>query len=589
MSSVMNDNGGAPHSHTEGREQPGSRRDPLVGRTIAGRFRVLNVIARGGMGKVYRAEQAPLGRVCALKVLSPKYSDEEDPEFQRRFYLEAATAAKLSHPNTVTIYDYGRDGDIYFIAMEYVQGRTLYRVLREEGPQSEAHVAYIVRQVARSLREAHAHGVIHRDMKPANVVITDRGAEGEGVKVLDFGLVKDVTRDDVEDLTQEGMFMGSPKYMSPEQILGHPVSARSDIYALGVVAYELLTGRVPFDAGASVKTLMAHVNDSVPALRLANPDVELSPTMEAIVMRCLEKHPENRFRDMDELLQALSALPPDTARARRITEPPSLPGGQRHDVARSGTYPNAQIAPPLPVPEPPPSFSRPLTPAYLEDDAVATPQRGLVARGSPLTKTPLSGEPPPALVTSEPPSATPAPLALVDVEVQRPRGRGRTVLVAVVGLALVAVVAVAATGGFSGDSAVTQAAPPADAPPTQGEQQPTNPTPAAAPAGAKRVVEITTKPSGAKVVEDGAVVCASTPCKIEWEGEAASRRHELEVSKAGYRSQTVTVNEDATAAAATLAPLARGAVPSRPRPTAKTGAAPAPQPAAPSGYKDSPY
>src|SRR4051812_45560969 len=168
--------------------------DPLIGRVISGRFKIVSVIARGGMGKVYRAEQAPLGRICALKVLSPKYDGDRDPEFHKRFFLEAATAAKLTHANTVTIFDYGQEGDdLYYIAMEYIEGRTLHRVLREEGAMNEARVAHIASQVCRSLREAHALGVVHRDLKPGNILVSDRSDERDLVKVLDFGLVKDVT------------------------------------------------------------------------------------------------------------------------------------------------------------------------------------------------------------------------------------------------------------------------------------------------------------------------------------------------------------------------------------------------------------
>ncbi|MCA9621407.1 MAG: serine/threonine protein kinase, partial [Myxococcales bacterium] len=193
----------------------GQKRDPMIGRTIAGRFRIKGVIARGGMGKVYHAEQEPLGRACAVKILNPKYDGEDDPEFQRRFFLEASTASKLTHANTVTIFDYGLDEDIYFIAMEYVAGRTLFRVLREDGPLPEARVAKIIAEVGRSLREAHGIGVIHRDMKPANVVLHE-SEEGDRLKVLDFGLVKHVEPGQAEDLTQQGLFMGSPKYMAPE-------------------------------------------------------------------------------------------------------------------------------------------------------------------------------------------------------------------------------------------------------------------------------------------------------------------------------------------------------------------------------------
>jgi serine/threonine-protein kinase len=198
--------GGAP---AEARSAKGP--DPLIGRVINDRFRVVSAIARGGMGKVYRAEQAPLGREVALKVLNPNYNGENDPEFHKRFFLEASTCSKLSHPNTVTIFDYGRtDDDVYYIAMELLEGRTLHRTLRDDGPFAPSRAMHVARQVCRSLREAHGLGVIHRDLKPANVFLVRHGDEIDFVKVLDFGLVKDLGASG-EDLTQTGLFMGSPK------------------------------------------------------------------------------------------------------------------------------------------------------------------------------------------------------------------------------------------------------------------------------------------------------------------------------------------------------------------------------------------
>src|SRR5688572_10611153 len=221
--------------------------DPLIGRTINERYRIVGTIARGGMGKVYRAEQQPLGRLVALKVLNPNYTGDNDPEFHKRFFLEASIASKLTHPNTVTIFDYGKtDDEVFYIAMELLEGRTLHRALREEGPFPPDRAMHIARQVCRSLREAHTLGVIHRDLKPANVYLVQHGDENDFVKVLDFGLVKNLDEKG-EELTQTGLFMGSPKYMSPEQIRGERVDSRVDVYALGVMMYEMLTGKVPFD------------------------------------------------------------------------------------------------------------------------------------------------------------------------------------------------------------------------------------------------------------------------------------------------------------------------------------------------------
>ena len=212
-------------------------------------------------------------------MLNPNYAGEHDPEFHKRFFLEASIASKLTHPNTVTIFDYGRtDDDIYYMAMEYLEGHTLHRAIREAGHFPEERAAHVARQICRALREAHSLGVIHRDLKPANIFLVEHGDETDFVKVLDFGLVKNVSGDGKgEDLTQTGLFMGSPKYMAPEQIRGDKVDARTDIYALGIIMYEMVTGKVPFDRPNSVNILMAHVNEDAPPLKQMNPNCNVSP------------------------------------------------------------------------------------------------------------------------------------------------------------------------------------------------------------------------------------------------------------------------------------------------------------------------
>src|SRR5580692_1701081 len=239
--------------------------ESLLGATINGRYKIVSLIARGGMGKVYKGEQSALGRVCAIKILSPHYEGNKDPEFHRRFSLEASTAARLQHPNTVTIFDYGQcpQHNVYYIAMEYLDGRTLHRVLHDERTLAEARASHIAQQICRSVHEAHRLGVVHRDLKPSNVLLVERGDETDFVKVLDFGLVKDVTGKG-EELTQTGLFMGSPKYMAPEQVMGGDISVRTDIYSLGVMLYEMIAGKVPFDRKAGMSTLVAHVNEACP-------------------------------------------------------------------------------------------------------------------------------------------------------------------------------------------------------------------------------------------------------------------------------------------------------------------------------------
>jgi serine/threonine-protein kinase len=285
--------------------------DPLLGKVIDGRFRVLSLLARGGMGRVYRAEQIQLGRVCAVKVLHPKYTGDRDPEFARRFFLEAKIASQLTHPNTVTIFDYGQDKeeDIFFMAMELLEGVTLHRAVRTEAPFPAERVAYIGRQVCRSLREAHRLGVIHRDLKPANVILTVHGDEPDFVKVLDFGLVKQI-EGAIEELTQTGLFMGSPKYMAPEAIRGDPVDGRADIYSLGVMMYEMACGKVPFEKANSLGTLMAHVNDAPPTMESMCPGLTVPAELSETIFACLAKEPDQRLGTMDDVLAALKRVSP---------------------------------------------------------------------------------------------------------------------------------------------------------------------------------------------------------------------------------------------------------------------------------------
>jgi len=281
--------------------------DPLIGRVVNDRYRILKLLAKGGMGRVYRAEQSALGRPVALKVLSATYHDGNDPEFHRRFFLEAATSSKLRHPNTVTVFDYGKtDDEVYYIAMELLEGRTLHQALVEGGSLSVAHAVRVATEIARSLREAHGKGVIHRDLKPANVfLVRHDDHDEESVKVLDFGLVKNVEHGS-EEITKAGACMGSPRYMAPEQIRNEALDARVDVYALGVVMFQMLTGRVPFDGTSSINTMMAHVTDPVPAMRTINPDLEIPPALEVLVRKCLEKSPGRRYQSMNDLLRALA-------------------------------------------------------------------------------------------------------------------------------------------------------------------------------------------------------------------------------------------------------------------------------------------
>ncbi len=282
-------------------------RDVLLNRVFNNRFRIQQLIARGGMGKVYRAVQVPLGRTVALKVLNPSFTAEQLDNFQRRFFLEAAIAARLSHANTVTVFDFGKsDDDIFYIAMEYLQGVSLRTALQREHGLGIARTLHIAMQIGNALREAHQLGAVHRDLKPANVFLLQRGSDSDFVKVLDFGLVKHIALDDNDSITQPGKFLGSPGYMAPEQIRGKKVDARCDIYALGVLLYEMLAGTPPFVRTGPIETMMAHVHDPVPLLGQAHPTRRIPQQLAAVVERCLAKDPAQRYASMDALLEALT-------------------------------------------------------------------------------------------------------------------------------------------------------------------------------------------------------------------------------------------------------------------------------------------
>jgi serine/threonine-protein kinase len=233
--------------------------------------------------------------------------------------------------------------------MELLEGRTLHRALREEAPLSSERTMHIARQICRSLREAHNLGVIHRDLKPANVYLLHHGDERDVVKVLDFGLVKNL-EDKGEELTQTGLFMGSPKYMSPEQIRGERCDGRVDVYALGVLMYEMLTGKVPFDRPNSVNILMAHIQEDVPAMLTMNPNVRVSAALEGVVRKCMAKSADARFATMEEVLSALKQIAglnttlsgevrvSEFADLSRSMELPLTPGVQlRGDLLSGGT------------------------------------------------------------------------------------------------------------------------------------------------------------------------------------------------------------------------------------------------------------
>jgi len=283
--------------------------DTLASETlIDGRYRVVNRIGSGGMADVYSAEDLQLGRRVAVKLLHRRFA--EDQEFVERFRREASAAAGLQHPNVVQVYDRGSWNGTSYIAMEFLAGRNLKQIIREGGPVEPGRAIDVATQILRATKFAHKRGIIHRDIKPHNVILDNEGR----AKVTDFG----IARAGASDMTETGAIMGTAQYLSPEQAQGHPVSASADLYSVGIVLYEMLTGRVPFEADSAVTIALKQVNEDPEPIRTTNPAV--SPELEDVVLRALRKDPRERFQDADDFIAALEAarpMPPRPELAQR--------------------------------------------------------------------------------------------------------------------------------------------------------------------------------------------------------------------------------------------------------------------------------
>lgn len=277
--------------------------DPLVGAVIAERYRILEQLGRGGMGVVYKVEHARIGKLMALKLLAGELG--RDANLVARFKREALMVSKLNHPNTVQVFDYGVADGLTYLAMEYLRGSDLMRIVRSEGPLSAARTSKILIQACSSLAEAHAHGIVHRDLKPENLIILRGQAGDDVVKVLDFGLAKLRESSELNEVTTRGSIVGTPYYMSPEQIRGESVDGRTDIYALGAVMHVCLTGRPVFDAPTPMGVLTRHLTDDAVPPSQRFPELGVSPSLSAIIMRCIEKSPDRRYQSVDELQRAL--------------------------------------------------------------------------------------------------------------------------------------------------------------------------------------------------------------------------------------------------------------------------------------------
>ena len=319
--------------------------DPLLGRTIAGRLELIELLGSGAMGKVYRAHHRGLDKQVAIKVLLQHDGPYEMPA--RRFKAEARAASRLDHPNSVRILDFGSDDGLLYLAMEFLPGQDLQELLRQEGRVGPLRSTWIMAQVASAISAAHDAGVIHRDLKPGNIMLIHRQAEDgiipDFVKVCDFGLAKIVELDAEGSrgpLTRQGAVFGTPAYMSPEQAQGMALDARSDIYACGAILYKMVTGMTPFRAESATAVLLKHIKAEVPPISRSGADID--PKLEAIILRCMAKDPADRFNsaralrdELREILRRSNAEIPGAAgplkapkvdpRQLDMQAPPSIP------------------------------------------------------------------------------------------------------------------------------------------------------------------------------------------------------------------------------------------------------------------------
>jgi hypothetical protein len=408
--------------------------DPWLGQTLVDRYVIEVKLGAGGMGVVYRGRQVSMNRPVAIKLLPGRMS--QDWEVVRRFLRGARLASALSHPNAVTLHEFGQlpSGEL-FLVMELVEGKTLERQLADDVRFSEERAVVIAMQLLDALEEAHGHGIVHRDLKPANIIISPRPGLPDFVKLLDFGLARDAETG-TGQTTADGIIIGTPAYMSPEQGRGQLVDARSDLYSVGVLLFEMLAGQRPFDASSTLAVLWKHMHEPAPRLTDRCPELEPHPTLEAVVAKALAKHRDLRFDSAAEMRAALTGVTRRTSAfgARDQPTPPLVPAPAVASPAPRGRRPAfiwgaaaagvlglgllgarvadpAVSAPPAPAPAPEPVAAVPVSVAVAPTPATATPPAPApVASAAPVSSAAVVRKARRALVAK--PAAGPGPASL---------------------------------------------------------------------------------------------------------------------------------------------------------------------------------
>jgi len=368
----------------------------LVGQTLGGRYKIVKLLGEGGMGAVYLGEQQ-LGattRKVAVKTLHPHLS--HDPKIIARFERECSTVAELQHPNTIQIHDFGKtDAGLLYIVMEYAEGHSVGEELEKKGPMDPPRVQKILNQVVGSLEEAHNHGIVHRDLKPDNVLLCDRAGQKDWVEVLDFGIAKRSREEDPNEakLTQQGMVLGTPPYMSPEQFTGQPIDARSDIYSLGVMAYEMLVGRLPFQGNTAWEWATQHMTQPPQPIETQPLGDRVPIGMRFAIQKALAKLPQDRFATVRDFYDAFSGAGDAAAAAHANARPGGTGVNPAMQAPAYGAAPAAYGQPPqggaprgkteigAPIDAPAMGYGAP-PPAPMPMNA-ATPAHGQQAYGGP--------------------------------------------------------------------------------------------------------------------------------------------------------------------------------------------------------------